>query len=146
MPKIIDSEVVLGTKSVTRRALDEKVENKEHEIRTKARRLRDVQEQMGLADREEFVQETIWPINKIKPGFVVQICWKYFDESDGVTEELRWCCGVVQSIVRDKSNDKSFFEVMVQWNDEFVEPGMVNPTCELLKKNDYNPKRHYHGA
>jgi hypothetical protein len=35
---------------------------------------------------------------------------------------------------------------MVLWNDEFVEPGMVNPTCELLKKNDYNRKRHYHGA
>jgi hypothetical protein len=146
MPKIIDSDIVLGTKSAARRALDEKVENEENEIRKKARRLRDVQEQMGLADREEFVQETVWPVNKIKPGFAVQICWKYFDESDGVTEELRWCCGVVQSIVRDKSNDKSFFEVMVLWNDEFVEPGMVNPTCELLKKNDYNPKRHYHGA
>ncbi len=32
------------------------------------------------------------------------------------------------------------------WNAEFVEPGMENPTRELLKKKDYNPSVHYHGA
>ena len=120
--------------------------SKEAEIRHDARLERERQEEMGLADREEFIQETTWPVDKIAWGFRLQICWKYFDEVDRVSEELKWCGGVVQKLVRKRTEKPNYIDVLVLWDDECVEPGMDNPTQERLKKKDYNPKKHYHGA
>ena len=103
-------------------------------------------EEEGQMDVVEYMQQKVWPVNRIlQTRFRIQICQKYYDEDDGITETLKWCTGTVQSIVHDRSEKSNFIEVEVFWNAEFVEPGLENPTRELLKKKDYNPSVHYHG-
>ena len=48
--------------------------------------------------------------------------------------------------MNDRSEKYNFIEVLIRWNEDVIEPGMVNPTREKLKKKDYNPTKHRHGA
>jgi hypothetical protein len=74
--------------SSARHDLNATMAKKEHDLRINAKREVDRQEELGLVDQEEYMQETSWPVDKIKSGFKLQICWKYFNEEDGVSEEL----------------------------------------------------------
>jgi hypothetical protein len=145
LPKVPD-KFMIGTMSSPRHDLNAIMAKKEHDLRINAKREVDRQEELGLVDQEEYMQETSWPVEKIKSGFKLQICWKYFNEEDGVSEELRWCGGVVERVLNDKSEKYNFIEVLVRWNEDVIKPGMVNPTREKLKKKDYNPTKHRHGA
>ncbi len=79
------------------------MEENEFEVGYNARREMERLEHLGLADQEEYMQESSWPVEKIKSGFKVKVCWKYFDEEDGVSEELWWCGGVVEEVFNNKS-------------------------------------------
>ena len=79
-------------------------------------------------------------------GFRIQICYKYYDEDDGITETLQWCTGEVVSIVRDKSAKYNTVEVEVEWDEKYVEPGVGSRTRELLKKSNWNPAIHRQGG
>jgi hypothetical protein len=120
---------------------------KKEELRKSIKdRVKELEEE-GEMDAVEYIEQKVWPIKRIlQTRFRIQICWKYYDEDDGITETLKWCTGTVVSIVRYRSEKSNFIEVEVFWDSEFVEPGMDNPTRELLKKKDYNPSVHYHGA
>lgn len=57
-------------------------------------------------DAVEYMQQKVWPLDRVLSlGFRIQICYKYYDEEDGITEMLQWCTGEVVSIVRDKSEN-----------------------------------------
>ena len=146
LPKVPDS-IIVGTKSAARAALDSKSNSMECDIRLKAERKIELQEEMGLVDQEEYMQQTSWPIEQIKEGFKLQICWEYYDAEDGLgNAELRWCGGVIEQVVRDRSERNNYFDVTVRWNEDIIEPGMTNPTQERLKKKDFNPQQHRQGA
>ena len=68
------------------------------------------------------------------------MCWTYRDDEGNKT--LIWYQGVVDSIVRNKSEEKQFIEVMKKWNENCIEEEDLNPTQEMLKKNDYNTDVH----
>lgn len=146
LPKIGD-DVVLGTLSAGRKRLDDAFLAKKRELRKNikedVRRLEDE----GEMDVVEYMQQKVWPLERILAvDFRLQICWKYYDGEDGITETLKWCTGTIVSVINDKSEKHNRIEVEVLWDNEFVEPGMLNPTREMLKKRDFNPSVHYHGA
>jgi hypothetical protein len=145
LPTVPD-EVIIGTKSAARTSLDNTNNAKELTIRMQAREDIAKQEEMGIADQEEYMQPASWPVTEIKSGFKVQICWKYYDDEDGISEELRWCGGTVESVVKDKSDTHNYIDVLVRWDESVMEPGMTNPTQERLKRRDFNPQKHYHGG
>jgi hypothetical protein len=130
----------LGTTSATRKGLDDVHLSKEAEICLDARLERERQEEKGLADQEEFIQETTWPVDKLSCEFKLQICWKYFEEDNQVSEKLKWCGGVVQKLVYKRTEQPNYIDELVLWDDECMEPRMDNPTQERLKKKDHNPK------
>jgi hypothetical protein len=39
-----------------------------------------------------------------------------------------WCWGVVDSILRNKGEEKILIEVMITWNEDFIEEDDLNPT------------------
>lgn len=80
---------------------------------------------MELADREEFIQETTWPVDKIAQGFKHQICWKYFDEDDRVSEELKWGGGMIQTVVCKRAENCNCIDVLVLRDNEFLEPEWI---------------------
>ena len=146
LPSIGDN-VIIGTKSSTRKTIDESRNVKGEELRDRVADDISKMEDEGMVDAVEYMQETAWPLERILAGgFRIQICYKYYDENDGTTETLQWCTGVIEEVIRDKSEKYNQVEVEVKWDMQFVEPGMGQFTRELLKKSNWNPQIHRHGA
>jgi len=80
---LVPNAIVIGTRSDARTRLDEKNRTKEYAIRQRAREEIKKQEELGIADQEEYMQPVSWHVSDIKSGFRVQICWKYYDDEDG---------------------------------------------------------------
>jgi len=53
---------------------------------------------------------------------------------------------VVTSLVRDKSDKHNFVDVMIRWNDEWVEYEDERVTVQRLKKREFNPSKPFQGA
>ena len=146
LPSIGDN-VIIGTKSSTRKTIDESRNVKGEELRDRVADDISKMEDEGMVDAVEYMQETAWPLERILAGgFRIQVCYKYYDENDATTETLQWCTGVIEEVIRDKSEKYNQVEVEVKWDMQFVEPGMGQFTRELLKKSNWNPPIQRHGA
>ena len=47
---------------------------------------------------------------------------------------------VLQTAAHKRTENSHYIDVLDFWDDEYMEPGMDNPTQKQLKKKDYNPK------
>ena len=125
LPKRPD-EFSLGTKSAALLELDTCLIDKEHQICLNALKERDRLEESGFGDQLNEIQESSWPVEQILAGgFKIEMCWTYRDDEGN--ETLNWCRGVVDSIVRNKSEEK-IIEVMIKWNENCIEEEDLNPT------------------
>lgn len=141
----------LGSRSAVRKDLDEKRESLKDDVRRRAKIEMDRLEESGVTDGVEYMQEASWPVDRLLEGdseFKIQVCWMFqVDDGDGfISEELRWCSGVVTSLVRDKSDKYNFVDVEVEWNEEWVEVEDERFTVQRLKRKDFNPSKPFHGA
>ena len=81
--------------------------NKEHQICLNALKERDRLEESGFGDQLNEIQESSWPVEQILAcGFRIEMCWTYCDDEGNKT--LIWFRGVVDSIVRNKSEEKNY--------------------------------------
>jgi hypothetical protein len=64
LPTVPDA-IIIGTRSDARTILDEKNSTKEYAIRQRAREEIKKQEELGIADQEEYMQPVSWPVCQI---------------------------------------------------------------------------------
>ena len=150
LPELPDN-FTIGTKSAVRKDLDDKRKSLEVDVRRRAKVEMDRLEESGITDGVEYMQAASWPIEKLlteNSMFKIQVCWVFqVDDEEGyLVEELKWCSGVVTSLVRDKSDKHNFVDVMIRWNDEWVEYEDERVTLQRLKKRGFNPEKPFHGA
>ena len=79
----------LGTRAQDCIDLEMGLENEEMEFRLKALRKRDSLEDNGFGDELMEMQQTIWPIEKLREkGFKIDTLFEYSDKN-GLT--MQWC-------------------------------------------------------
>ena len=152
LPELPD-DFSLGNRSAVRKELDDKRELLKVDVRRRAKLEMERLEESGVTDGVEYMQEASWPVDRLLEEdceFKIQVCWMFqVDDGDGfVNEELKWCSGVVTSLVRDKSDkyNNNFVDVMIEWNNEWVQVEDERVTIQRLKRKDFNPSKPFQGA
>ena len=116
--------------------LEEKRKEIPESVRSNAMKKRDDREEDGVSDQLMEMQESSWPVHKIlKGGFKIDVCFHCQDEM------LQCSRGIVQPIVRDKSETKNTIEVMIISNEN-----QIDPTKQILTNILYNPLVHVNGC
>eukprot|EP00956_Cyclotella_meneghiniana_P038631 scaffold157172_cov33-Cyclotella_meneghiniana.AAC.1 len=144
LPELPD-DFSLGIRSAVRKELDDKRELLKVDVRRRAKLEMERLEESGVTDGVEYMQEASWPVDRLLEDseFKIQVCWMFqVDDGDGfASEELKWCSGVVTSLVRDKSDKYNFVDVMIEWNNEWVQVEDERVTIQRLKRKDFNPSK-----
>ncbi len=93
--------------------LEEKRKEITESLCSNAMKKRDDREADGVGDQFMEMQESSWLVEKIlQGGFKINMCFLCQDET------LQWYCGIVQSIVHDKSKTKNTIGVMILWDED----------------------------
>jgi hypothetical protein len=135
LPTRAHSGLSIGTTSLALKSLNKSILSEKEIIHLEAMKKRDALEDGGFGDQLEEMQETSWPLDRIrKGGFKIDMCFSYTEEGQSL---LQWCQGVV-TVKKDKTEKYNYLDVEVKWNEEFVESG-CKVTRQKLKKIGMEP-------
>ena len=101
---------------------------------------REKQEQMGVYDSEEYLNEVNWPDKKLKKGYKLEMLFEYPEEGE---TKLIWCPGIVLKVVK---RDDKVIKAEIKWDSDFIGEGEGDETTEKLKKNMWNREKPKQGA
>ena len=139
LPTCAHIELPIGTKSSALKSLNKSILCGKERIHLEAMNKQDALEDGGVGDQLEEMQETSWPLDRIrKGGFKIDMCFSYTEEGQSL---LQWCQGVV-TVKKDKPEKYNYLDVEVKWNDDFVENG-CKVTQQKLKKSAWNPSKSF---
>ena len=113
MPRVPDMGK-LGTKSSGIEIYYAKQSEHEDELKLKVLREREKQEQMGVYDSAEYLNEVNWPDKKLKKGYKLEMLFEYPEEGE---TKLIWCPGIVLKVVK---RDDKVIKAEIKWDSDFI--------------------------
>jgi hypothetical protein len=123
----------LGTTAEIAMELENGITTNREAVKKRAHEERDRREAMGKGDRWMEQQRTSMPIiDNSLIGFKIEKLFEYTEPDGSVV--LNWCFGKVVKIKNQKTN-----MVIVQWDNQFVDPGDPNQSPEKLLETKWNP-------
>jgi hypothetical protein len=102
IPTRSNQKYKLGAKSEALIELDNSTLSEKEQIHLDAMKDRDRKESEGFGDQLMEMQETSWPLERIRKGyFKIDMCFDYKDNGESM---LQWCQGTVVKVLKDKAD------------------------------------------